>query len=178
VLPKPASPRGLQLLDDDEPTVFVVAADPQVKRPVDAAIRSRHLRLQFHATTRSFFQSCDPKQPGCLIWASPGAVNYLEKPLSPRALGEAITEALACDVQRRARMRRAARIRGRLAQLTTGETEVLRMLLDGSSNRQIADLLRLSVRTIEVRRAKLMKKMKARSLPDLVRLVLFAESNG
>ena len=63
----------------------------------------------------------------------------------------------------------------RLEQLTPGECDVLELLLDGGSNRQIADALGVSVRTVEVRRAKLMKKMKARNLPELVRLVLVAE---
>ena len=61
-----------------------------------------------------------------------------------------------------------------LQRLTPGEHDVLRLLIDGRSNRSIAAELKLSVRTIEVRRAKLMKKMKAESLAELIRLTLAA----
>ena len=58
--------------------------------------------------------------------------------------------------------------------LTPGEHEVLRLLIDGESNKTIAAELEVSVRTIEVRRAKLMKKMKADSLAELIRVTLSA----
>lgn len=104
-----------------------------------------------------------------------GALNYLEKPVDGESLWQAICEALACDDQNRAHRRHVGKICRRLGDLTSGEHEVLKMLMDGSANREIADSLGVSVRAIEVRRAKLMKKMKARSLPELVRLVLIAD---
>lgn len=105
-----------------------------------------------------------------------GALNYLEKPPPREAIWEAVCEAMAWDAENRLRLRRAAKVRRRLGLLSSGENEVLQMLLEGISNREIADALGLSVRTIEVRRAKLMKKMKAQSLPDLVRLAIAAEN--
>ena len=54
---------------------------------------------------------------------------------------------------------------------------MLRLLIDGKSNKAIAAELNVSVRTIEVRRAKLMKKMKAESLAELIRLTLAASSD-
>ena len=66
-------------------------------------------------------------------------------------------------------------MRHRLQHLTAGEHEVLRLLIDGKSNKTIAAELTLSVRTIEVRRSKLMKKMKAESLAELIRLTLAAD---
>lgn len=107
-----------------------------------------------------------------------GVLNYLDKPLERQSLWEAIHEALAIDADNRARRRRSARIRQRVEQLTPGEKEVLAALLEGSSNRQIADALGRSVRTIEERRAKLMKKMRARNLPELVRMVMAAENGS
>lgn len=105
-----------------------------------------------------------------------GALNYLQKPPEREAIWQAVSEAVAWDAQNRVRLRRAAKIRRRLGLLSPGESEVLELLLEGSSNREIAGTLGLSVRTIEVRRAKLMKKMKARSLPELVRLAIAAEN--
>ena len=71
-------------------------------------------------------------------------------------------------------MARRTRIRRRIVQLTPGEREVLEMLVDGKSNKAIGVQLGLSTRTIEVRRAKVMDKMKADSLAELVRLALSA----
>ncbi|NLF07967.1 MAG: DNA-binding response regulator, partial [Pirellulaceae bacterium] len=53
-----------------------------------------------------------------------------------------------------------------------GEHDVLRLLIDGMPNKTIASELNLSVRTIEVRRAKIMKKMHADSLAELIRMTL------
>ena len=64
------------------------------------------------------------------------------------------------------------------AVLTPGEREVLERVLEGNSNRQIAEALNRCVRAIEVRRASLMKKMKAHNLPELVRFVIAAENGS
>ena len=104
-----------------------------------------------------------------------GAVDFIEKPCHDQQLREAIQEALRQDADNRKQWARKARIQRRLAQLATGEREVLAMLIEGKSNKAMAQRLGLSVRTIEVRRAKLMRKMKARSLAELVRMTLVAE---
>jgi two-component system response regulator FixJ len=105
-----------------------------------------------------------------------GALNFLEKPCRNPQLREAIQEALKRDADNRKRSHRLARIQQRIGQLTRGEREVLRMLAEGKSNKTMATLLGLSVRTIEVRRAKVMRKMKAASLAGLIRLTLLAGS--
>jgi FixJ family two-component response regulator len=104
-----------------------------------------------------------------------GALNFLEKPCRDQQLWEAIQEALKWDAVHRQHAALRTKALRRLEHLTAGEHEVLRRLIDGKSNKTIATELNLSVRTIEVRRAKLMKKMKAESLAELVRLVLFAD---
>jgi two-component system, LuxR family, response regulator FixJ len=105
-----------------------------------------------------------------------GALNCLEWPCSDQGLREAIEEAVAWDARQRKRAGRQEAVRRRLARLSAGEREVLRLLLRGESNRSIAARLQLSVRTIEVRRAKLMRKMRAESLAELVRLAMLAET--
>jgi RNA polymerase sigma factor (sigma-70 family) len=101
-----------------------------------------------------------------------GAVNFLEKPCREHELWEAIREALQRDSKNRRKISQEAAIRSRLARLTAGEREVLDRLVGGMSNRAIAEELGLSVRTIEVRRHKLMKKTKAGSLAELVSLAV------
>jgi two-component system, LuxR family, response regulator FixJ len=104
-----------------------------------------------------------------------GALNFLEKPCRDQQLWEAIQEALKWDQVRRQQMALHDQAARRLERLTPGERDVLRLLIDGRSNKSAAAELGLSVRTIEVRRAKLMKKMKAESLAELIRLTLAAE---
>ncbi len=103
-----------------------------------------------------------------------GALNFLEKPCRDQQLWEAIQEALKWDNQHRQSLALRSKVRGRLQRLTSGEHDVLRLLIDGRSNKTIAAKLNFSVRNIECRRAKIMKKMKADSLAELIRLTLAA----
>jgi len=103
-----------------------------------------------------------------------GALNFLEKPCRDQQLWEAIQEALRHDMQCRREMAQRRKVRSRLERLTEGECEVLDRLIEGKPNKEIAAELDLSVRTIEVRRAKLMDKMEAGSLAELVRMTIAA----
>jgi len=101
-----------------------------------------------------------------------GAVGFLEKPCREQQLRQSVHEAIRRDAENRERLARHRAVQSRLAGLTQAEQDVLRRLVAGETNRQIADDLGLSVRTIEVRRSKVMRKMKANSLAHLVRLAL------
>jgi len=101
-----------------------------------------------------------------------GALTFLERPCRDQELWESLQEAITNDREIRRRSALGNIIRRRMARLTAGEREVLRMLVEGGSNKGIATELGLSVRTIEVRRAKLMKKMEADSLAELVQMAL------
>jgi two-component system, LuxR family, response regulator FixJ len=101
-----------------------------------------------------------------------GAVNFLEKPVDEQKLWDSISKALELDAQNRRRLARRHRAEERLAKLTPGEREVLDLILEGKRNKEIAAELGLSTRTIEDRRAKLMRKMDAQCVAELVQLVL------
>ena len=101
-----------------------------------------------------------------------GAVNFLEKPFHEQELWDSIRKALDVDQQNRRRKQRRSDVEQRLAQLTAGEREVLDMILDGKFNKEIAAELQLSVRTVEDRRSKLMQKMQAGSVAELVQLAM------
>jgi len=101
-----------------------------------------------------------------------GALNYLEKPCEGEPLAAALREAVAWDAEHREERVMAARIRRRMARLTPGERQVLDMLVGGMSNKEVATALGRSVRAIEVRRASVRVKMRAKSLADLVRQAL------
>jgi two-component system, LuxR family, response regulator FixJ len=104
-----------------------------------------------------------------------GAITFLEKPLVEQQLWDALAEALARDGEYRRRQAQMERIRRRMERLTAGESEVLNLLLTGKLNREIAETLSISVRTVEVRRAKVMEKMKAPSMPEMLRDVILLE---
>jgi two-component system, LuxR family, response regulator FixJ len=101
-----------------------------------------------------------------------GAVHFLEKPVQEQQLWDSIRKGLDLDAQNRRRLARRQHAEERLAKLTPGEREVLNLILEGKMNKEIAAELGLSTRTIEDRRAKLMKKMNAQCLAELVQLVM------
>ena len=104
-----------------------------------------------------------------------GAVDFLEKPFDDAALLDAVRRALAESNRREESESASAETSRRLAALTPREREVLDLLVVGLSNKAIAIKLGASPRTVEVHRARVFEKLSARSLPDLVRLVLAAE---
>jgi FixJ family two-component response regulator len=101
-----------------------------------------------------------------------GAVHFFEKPCPILQLEQAIREAVTLDAHNRRQAAVLGRVGQRLARLSSGEQEVLELVLTGESNRGIASQLRLSTRAVEVRRAKVMQKMRAQSLAELVQMVL------
>lgn len=99
-----------------------------------------------------------------------GAVTLLEKPFRLDELLDHIREALAQDQNERAAQHLHDESADRLARLTTKEQQVLEMVAAGRTNREMAEVLGLSVRAVEDRRARLMRKVNAESLAELIRL--------
>lgn len=103
-----------------------------------------------------------------------GATDFLEKPFAEEVLVASVRAALERADAVAVAGEDAARITARLAQLTPREQEVLERLLVGSQNKQIAFDLGISPRTVEIHRARVMEKMQADSLSQLLRQVLTA----
>ena len=101
-----------------------------------------------------------------------GAVNFLEKPFHEQELWDSIRKGLEVDEENRRWRVRRQRVEKCLATLSPGEQEVLDLILAGNFNKEIASRLGLSIRTVEDRRARLMKKMEAQSVVELVRLTM------
>jgi len=105
-----------------------------------------------------------------------GAIDFIEKPFNDEQLLESIRNALLIDNERRDNQSFKAEIAQRLSQLTPRESEVMEMVTDGKSNKEIANVLNVSAKTVEAHRAKVMEKMEAGSLAELVRLVVSAHN--
>ena len=101
-----------------------------------------------------------------------GAFDFLQKPFRDQDLIERIQRALAKDQTGRAELRERARIKERLDSLTAREREVLELVTSGKPNKIMAADLGVSQRTVEIHRARVMEKMEASSLAQLVRMVL------
>lgn len=101
-----------------------------------------------------------------------GALTFLEKPCPEQELWQAIRQALETEQSQHDQRIGRADAEARLATLSEDELEVFRRLLAGHANKRIAADLDIGLRTVELRRSNIMKKMQATSLPDLVRLAI------
>ena len=101
-----------------------------------------------------------------------GAVDFIQKPFRDQDLIDRINQALEKDNNNRAALGERNDIRRRLETLTPREREVLDLVVHGKANKVIAGDLKLSQRTVEIHRARVMEKMQASSLAHLVRMVL------
>ena len=100
-----------------------------------------------------------------------GAFDFVEKPFSDNALVDRVEQALAISTQALTE-REAARLLSRsLGDLTEREREVMRLVVEGKPNKLIADALDISVRTVEVHRARLFDKMGVKSAVELANLL-------
>jgi two-component system response regulator FixJ len=101
-----------------------------------------------------------------------GAFDFLQKPFRDQDLLDRIQKAIAKDAQSRASLGEHERIRTHLETLTAREREVMDLMIQGKQNKAIAQDLGVSPRTIEIHRARVMEKMEAHSVAELVRMML------
>lgn len=105
-----------------------------------------------------------------------GAFDFFEKPFSDQQLLERVQQAIAFDAsRRRARAQREA-LTARIARLTAREHEVFQEVVHGKANKVVAIEFGISEKTVEVHRARVMQKLGAGSLAELVRMDLLTQS--
>ncbi|WP_292051821.1 MULTISPECIES: response regulator transcription factor [unclassified Brevundimonas] len=107
-----------------------------------------------------------------------GVVDFIEKPFDPQRLIESVRGCLSRLTQVGEHQRITAAAREKFDRLTPRESQVFDALIEGLSNKAIAQTLDISPRTVEVFRAKVMQKMQAESLSDLIKTGLLLRSEA
>jgi two-component system response regulator DctR len=100
-----------------------------------------------------------------------GAFDFVEKPFSNNALVDRVEEALQRSAQALTQRRVVDGTARALGELTEREREVMRLVIEGRPNKLIADELQISVRTVEVHRARVFEKMNVKSAVELANLL-------
>jgi FixJ family two-component response regulator len=101
-----------------------------------------------------------------------GAIDFLEKPFNDQVLLDRIQQGVEEHLQRRKRREAQREVTTRMETLTPREREVMELLVSGMSNKSIAAQLHISRKTLDIHRGKVLQKMEAETVADLVRLVL------
>jgi two-component system, LuxR family, response regulator FixJ len=107
-----------------------------------------------------------------------GAFEFIEKPFDNEVLLDAISRAIASQAREQTHQERIADWAARARELSLRQHQVMGLVVQGLSNKEIALKLALSPRTVENYRAWVMEKMGARNLADLVRIAVVLEDNG
>lgn len=101
-----------------------------------------------------------------------GALDFIEKPFNDQLLLDCVQNALHHDQEHRQAQARNRTVAERFGSLTRREREVMELVVQGLPNKAIAETLEVSRKTVEVHRAKVMDKMRAESLSDLIQMAM------
>ena len=202
----------------NEPTVFIVDDDQEVREAIALLMASVGLTALSFPSAQAYLEQFDPSRPGCLILdvrmkgmsglelqarlsrepvhppiivitghgdvpmavraVKAGAVDFIEKPFNDQTLLDAVHRAFDQDAHNRGQASRLADIQERLTRLTPREREILDQVIAGKRNKVIAADLEISQSTVEAHRAKVMEKMEASSLSDLMRMMMAIDRGG
>ncbi len=106
-----------------------------------------------------------------------GAVDFIEKPFSDQALLDRIHHALEIDRKERQKRSLNENVNARINELTSREKEVMELVVKGKATKLIAIELEISPKTVEAHRSRIMQKMEADSIADLVRSAMSVKSS-
>ncbi len=153
---------GVVLLDGSFPT-FLEIVERINAVPASPPVIVLSETVEFNAVVRAF---------------RGGAVDVLQLPVERGYFLDRLLRAVRVDVQRARQRSLYKRLRRLIGSLTPREREVMHFVVEGSANKQIAADLGISEKTVEVHRHKVMRKMEADSLAELVRMNVIMEATG
>jgi FixJ family two-component response regulator len=125
-----------------------------------------------HCTLPVIFITGHGDVPMAVSALKKGAVDFIEKPFGDKDMLRLIEQCLELDRNAREKNRQGAAAARRLAALTEREVEVMDLIIAGKLNKQIADVLNISIKTVEVHRSRIMDKMEVRTVAELVQAVM------
>jgi len=196
---------------DQQPTVFLVDDDTNIRNAVTVLMESVGLPLVTYPTAQEFLEKYDGR-PGCLVLdvrmpgmsglelqqrlneqgrplsiimitghadvpmtvraVKAGAVDFLEKPFNDQVLLERVHQAIEQNTKDRRKQVERGAVSKRLSSLTPRERQVLELVVSGETNKNIATQLGISRKTLDIHRAKVMQKMEAESIAQLVHMAM------
>ena len=177
---------GLRVVPFDSGEAFLDAVTPDREGCVLLDLRMPGLSgLEVHAQLRErgvelpvIVVSGHGDVPMAVRALKSGVVAFIEKPFKDQELLDCVQQALRRDAKQRLQRMRRDELMTRYLTLTPRELDVLRLVVDGQANKVIGTTLGISQKTVETHRARVMEKMAAGSVSELVRMTLVIESQG
>lgn len=177
---------GLRVVPFDSGEAFLDAVTPDREGCVLLDLRMPGLSgLEVHAQLRErgvelpvIVVSGHGDVPMAVRALKSGVVDFIEKPFKDQELLDCVQQALRRDAKQRLQRMRRDELMTRYLTLTPRELDVLRLVVDGQANKMIGTTLGISQKTVETHRARVMEKMAAGSVSELVRMTLVIESQG
>ncbi len=154
----------LETYDPDRTGCLVL----DVRMPGMSGLNLQERLHQMGSTLPIIFVTAHGDVPMAVEAVKAGAVDFVQKPFRDQDLLDKIQQALGKHAQVQAEQRELKEIHSRIHSLTTREREVMELVVDGVPNKKIAGSLGISQRTVEIHRARVMEKMKVRSVSRLV----------
>jgi len=166
----PSGDDFLEKSDPNRPGCIVL----DVRMPGMSGLELQERLVSMGCTLPIIFVTAHGDVPMAVEAVKAGALDFVQKPFRDQELIDKIQEAFAENEKTRKMLRDRGQINERIASLTPREREVMDMVVDGKANKVIAIDLGLSQRTVEIHRARVMSKMAADSVAQLVQLVVRA----
>lgn len=163
---------------------FIAAYDPDargclvldVRMPGMSGLELQERLEALGSTLPVIFITAHGDVPMAVRAVKAGAVDFIQKPFSDQELLDKIQHAMEENARARAAAADREEVSARIASLTPRERQVMELVVAGKANKVIAHELGLSQRTVEIHRARVMEKMQAASLPELVQMVMRADA--
>lgn len=171
---------GLEVACFASTAEFLDAYDPEapgcllldIRLPSVSGLALQEQLREMHSKLPVIFITAHADVPLAVRAMHAGAFDFLEKPFNDQELIDRTQEALEHDARNRQHIGQYEEILARLGRLTAREREVMEHVVNGAANKVIAHDLGISERTVEIHRARVMEKMDASSLAQLIRMWL------